>query len=196
MLLLRTTTREVIASNQAGIDIGAVCGSTCFETWGQNQDPCPWCLAQDLWATGKEQHTVIDAGEKVMEAHWVPVSDDLYMHYAFDITDRKRAEEKLRERDRVIQQALSISRSFAFDWDTASDQVLRSEGCKLIFGAGNAEICDATSALFSRHIHPDDRARFERLSHGLAPEVDTYTTDFRLMLNGGRSGHWRRHGYN
>ena len=55
VLLLRTTTREVVASNQAGIDVGAVPGSTCFDTWGQNPDPCPWCLAPDLWATGKEQ---------------------------------------------------------------------------------------------------------------------------------------------
>ena len=31
------------------------------------------------------------------EAHWVPVAGELYLHYAFDITDRKKAEQALVE---------------------------------------------------------------------------------------------------
>ncbi|MGD0231216.1 MAG: transporter substrate-binding domain-containing protein, partial [Syntrophorhabdales bacterium] len=185
VLLLRTTTREVIASNQAGINVGAVCGSKCFETWGQNQDPCPWCLAPDLWATGKEQHVVLEAGEKVMEAHWAPVADDLYMHYAFDITERKRAEEKLQEKERVIQQALSISRSFTFDWDTATDQVRRSASCKTIFDIDYDEMVTATSERFSQRVHPDDRSRFEKLLRNLTPAADTYAAYYRLVRNDG-----------
>jgi len=185
VLLLRTTTREVVASNQAGIDVGAVCGSKCFETWGQGQDPCPWCLAEDLWATGKEQHVVIEGDGKVFEAHWVPVADDLYMHYAFDITERKRAEQKLQEKEQLIQQALGVSNSFTFDWDAATDEVRRSDSCKNIFGIDSEEMCDATAALFSQHVHPDDKSRFEELLRNLTPTADTYTTQFRLVLSDG-----------
>lgn len=31
------------------------------------------------------------------DAHWLPVSDDLYMHYAFDITERTDAEREIRD---------------------------------------------------------------------------------------------------
>ena len=185
ILLLRATTREVVASNQPGINVGAVSGSKCFETWGQNEDPCPCCLAQDLWTTGKEQQMVLDAGERVMEAHWVPVSDDLYMHYAFDVTERKRGEEKLAEKERMIQQALSISRSFTFEWDPSTDRVHRSDSCKKIFGVDGDEMCDDTFEGFSERLHPDDRARLHELLRSLTPARDTYTTDFRLLLTDG-----------
>ena len=185
VLLLRKATREIVASNKAGIHVGAVCGSTCYETWGQNKDACPWCLAPDLWATGKEQHVVLEAGDKVMEAHWVPVTDDLYMHYAFDITERKRAEEKLQEKEQIIQQALSISRSFTFDWDVATDQVQRSTSCREIFGSDGDEIVNDTAKRFSQRVHPADRSSFEAVIHNLTPAADTYTTNFRLILTGG-----------
>ncbi len=185
VLLLRTSTREVVASNQAGMDIGAVPGSTCFGTWSQRQDPCPWCLAEDLWLTGKEQHVIIDAGEKVFEAYWVPVSDELYMHYSFDVTERVRAEEKLREKEQIIQQALGISNSFTFDWDLATDRVLRSDSCRKIFGIDYEEMCDATSEHFGRHVHPDDSSRFEKVLHGLTRVSSTYVTDYRLKRSDG-----------
>ncbi len=185
VLLLRTTTRQVVASNQAGIDVGAVPGSTCFGTWSQRLDPCPWCLAQDLWATGKEQQVIIDTGEKVFEAYWVPVSDDLYMHYSFDVTERFRAEEKLREKEQIIQQALGISNSFTFDWDVATDRVLRSESCRKIFGIDYDGMCDATSEHFSQHVHPDDLSRFEKVLRSLTRVSDTYVMDYRLMRSDG-----------
>jgi PAS domain S-box-containing protein len=185
VLLLRVQTREVVVSNRAGINVGAVCGSTCFKTWGQSQSPCTWCLAQDMWTTGKEQSTVIEVGEKVFEGHWVPVTDDLFLHYSFDITERKRAEEKLLENEHVIQQALIISNSFAFDWNTVTDQVHRSASCKKIFGIDYEKMVNATSRDYSQHVHPDDRLRLEHLLLNLLPTADTYTTDYRLMLSDG-----------
>ena len=120
-----------------------------------------------------------------MEAHWVPVTDDLYMHYAFDITERKRAEEKLQEKEQIIQQALSISRSFTFDWDVATDQVQRSTSCREIFGSDGDEIVNDTAKRFSQRVHPADRSSFEAVIHNLTPAADTYTTNFRLILTGG-----------
>jgi PAS domain S-box-containing protein len=120
-----------------------------------------------------------------MEAHWAPVSDDLYIHYALDITEHKRAEEKLQEQERLIHQALSISSSFTFDWDTATEQVNRSAGCKKIFGIDGHEMCDAPSGRFFQRVHPDDRSRFEKALRDLTPAADTYAMDFRLVLSDG-----------
>ena len=96
-LLLRPSTREIVASNQAARNIGAVPGTTCFATWGQRENPCPWCLAPSLWESGQPQHLEIEASGTVWDAHWLPVGPDLYMHYAFDITERKQMENALAE---------------------------------------------------------------------------------------------------
>jgi two-component sensor histidine kinase len=94
-LLLRPQTREIIVSNAVAVKIGAVPGTRCFSTWGQRQDPCPWCLAPALWATGGAQHLEVEALGIFWDAYWIPVAEDIYMHFAFDITARKRAEEAL-----------------------------------------------------------------------------------------------------
>jgi signal transduction histidine kinase len=108
VLLLRVQTREVVVSNRAGVKSGAVCGSTCFKTWGESQGPCEGCLAEDMWTTGNEQSSVIEVGGKVLEAHWVPVTDDLYLYYSFDITERELAEKERTELERQLHQSQKI----------------------------------------------------------------------------------------
>ncbi len=102
-LLLRPHTREIVASNQAGLEAGAVPGNLCYATWGRRNDPCPWCLAPTLWATGNAQHAEIEVLGATWDAHWIPVDENLYMHYVFDITERKRAEQ---ERQHWLKQVL------------------------------------------------------------------------------------------
>ena len=96
-LLLRPSTREIVASNQAGGQIWRSSGDLMFATWGQRDNPCPWCLAPELWKTGQPQHLEVEAGELSGSADWAPVGPDLFMHYAFDITERKRMEDALRD---------------------------------------------------------------------------------------------------
>jgi PAS domain S-box-containing protein len=96
-LLLKPSTREIVASNRYAAEVGAVPGKRCYATWAKRDAPCSFCLAPTLWATGKAQHLEVEALGVVWDAHWLPVSDDLYMHYAFDITERKKTELALRE---------------------------------------------------------------------------------------------------
>lgn len=91
-LLLKPETHEIVASNKAAIKVGAIPGKTCYETWAQRANTCPWCMAPKLWKTGKEQHAEVEYMGIFWDAYWIPVSDDLYMHFAFDITERKKIE--------------------------------------------------------------------------------------------------------
>lgn len=104
-LLLRPHTREIVASNRAGHEIGAIPGRKCFSTWVKRKDPCPWCLAPVVWEKDEAQHQIVKTPETVWDAHWIPVSQDLYMHFAFDITESKRTEELLREKEEQFRQA-------------------------------------------------------------------------------------------
>ena len=96
-VLMRPKTREIIASNAVAIKAGAVVGRRCFETLNQREAPCPWCHAPELWESGEAQHIEYEAQGLIWDAHWVRISDDLFMHYIFDVTDRKQAEQALRQ---------------------------------------------------------------------------------------------------
>jgi len=103
-LILKKDTREIVASNRAGQEIGAVPGKTCFQTCALRDDPCPFCLAPEVWKKGQLQHTVAKNHGTWYEGIWAPLSDDLYVHYIFDITERKLAEEELEKLNRELEQ--------------------------------------------------------------------------------------------
>jgi PAS domain S-box-containing protein len=96
-LLLKSSSREIVALNKAGVAVGAVSGKTCFSSWGKRESPCPWCLAPELWATNTPQHLEVEALGVIWDAYWVPVEKDLYLHYAFDVTEKRRTEKKLQD---------------------------------------------------------------------------------------------------
>jgi hypothetical protein len=95
-VLLRPFTRKIVASNKTAITTGAIKGAKCFSTWGNSETPCPWCLAPNLWESGKEQHLIVESLGIIWDAYWIPVNKDLYMHYAFDITKQNRKKSKYR----------------------------------------------------------------------------------------------------
>ncbi len=97
VLLLKPGTREIVMSNQKGIEVGALPGKHCYETWGQRKNPCPWCLAPKVWETGEPQHSIINALGTIWEANWVAIRKDLYLYYAFDITDQAKRVQKLED---------------------------------------------------------------------------------------------------
>ena len=103
-LILKKGTREIVASNQAAKQFGAVTGKTCYETCVQRDDNCPFCLAPELWATGEPQHLEVEYESTHYEGIWVPLTEELYVHYIFDITDRKKAEEALRQAHDDLEQ--------------------------------------------------------------------------------------------
>jgi len=100
-LLLKPSTREVVASNKAGREAGAIPGTTCYGTWGQRTDPCPWCLAPKVWEKDGPQHIEIGAVGLFWDAHWFPIDEDLYLHYAFDISEKKKMEGQLQQSQKM-----------------------------------------------------------------------------------------------
>lgn len=95
-LILEKDTHKIVASNRAGREIGAVPGKTCFETSALRGDPCPFCLAPEMWESGQMQQVEVEYRGVWYEGIWAPLSNELYVHYIFNITERKKAEEDLR----------------------------------------------------------------------------------------------------
>ena len=95
--ILKKGTREIVACNQAAKDAGGSPGKTCYQTCAQRDDPCPFCLAPELWNTNEPKQLEVEHMGRYYEGIWVPLSEELYVHYIFDITERKHAEDALRK---------------------------------------------------------------------------------------------------
>jgi PAS domain S-box-containing protein len=107
-LILKKGTREIVASNKFAQELGAVPGQTCFGTCAMRDDICPFCLAPELWTTGQSQKVEVEHNGTWYEGIWEPLSEDLYVHYIFDISGRKQAEEEKKRLEIKLRQSQKL----------------------------------------------------------------------------------------
>jgi signal transduction histidine kinase len=94
-LILKKETREIVASNENARKIGGAIGKTCYGSLAQRDKPCSFCRAPKVWATNEPQRIEAEYEGKYYEGIWIPLTEDLYVHYIFDISNRKQAEQKI-----------------------------------------------------------------------------------------------------
>jgi len=108
------------------------------------------------------------AGETVwVQAHVSLVYDDNGLPvYAIgqvqDITERKRAEESIRESGRQLAEAQKLAQLGSWEWDIASGEVTWSEELYRILGLDPETDVPSYSTLFER-VHPDERRKAEAI---------------------------------
>jgi PAS domain S-box-containing protein len=123
-LLLENKTRRIVASNKAAAEAGAVPGKQCYATWGRSDQPCPWCLAPNLWESGKALNDQFWGLDIYWDAYWIPVGEDLYLHYAFDITEEQKNREAL---EKVHEELEKRVRERTLELQKSHEQLLHSE---------------------------------------------------------------------
>jgi len=106
-----------------------------------------------------------------------------------DITERKRAEEALRQSEAYLAETQRLSHTGSWAFDLASNKYIYvSEECLRIFEMDAQEGLPNREAV-SRHIHPEDWDRVrESFERSLREGVDT-STEFRIVLPSGTVKH-------
>jgi PAS domain S-box-containing protein len=161
-ILMRSHTREVVAINQAARDAGCRMGKTCFETWPQFDNPCPWCLAPNLWAEGKAQRCAVEALGVIWDANWIPVSDDLYLHYAFDITDLRKREKELRVSEEQHQMILQTAMDGFWITDMENRLLEVNESYSRMSGYSPEELLSMTVSDLDTEVTGEDIAKLKK----------------------------------
>ncbi|HEY3615270.1 MAG TPA: PAS domain-containing protein, partial [Candidatus Sulfotelmatobacter sp.] len=98
-----------------------------------------------------------------------------------DISDRRRAEEELRESEERFRLAVQAGAMYAYEWDVATDVIVRSPDYMNVLGS-TVEPSRLTRQQLLDKVHPDDRANFIASVAELTPENPTSHTTYRILL--------------
>ena len=96
-----------------------------------------------------------------------------------DITERKRTEQEFRKSEERVRLALLDGRMFAYEWDVASDVIVRSAEASQILGIDNASPTTDQQVLTA--IHPGDRERVSASVAKLTPEQPDLRISYRMI---------------
>lgn len=101
--------------------------------------------------------------------------------YVFDDTERKRAEEELRESEARLKRSQEIAKLGSWELDLANQRLTWSDEVYRIFGIQPQEF-GATYETFLEAVHPDDRAAVDAAySSSIREGRDTYEIEHRVV---------------
>ena len=98
---------------------------------------------------------------------------------ARDITERKYSEEELRKSEERFRLAAQAGNMFAYAWDAATDELVRSAESARILGIDEAT--PTTGQEILSRVHPDDRERLLAAVAGLTAENPNLQITYRIM---------------
>ena len=102
-------------------------------------------------------------------------------------TQRRRAEQSLRESEDHLRLAIEAGGIGVWDWDVVGDQLIWSDRCKALFGLrSDAQI---SSTIFESLLHPDDREQAWQVLNRCLEQHRDYSAEYRIVWPDG-SVHW------
>jgi PAS domain S-box-containing protein len=97
----------------------------------------------------------------------------------FDLTERKRAEEALRQREEWLRLAHAAAHSGAWEWDLRTNLNIWSEELWKLYGL-EPHSCEPSYAAWLEVVHPDDRPTAERTVEEAARKGIDLIVEFRV----------------
>ncbi len=101
-----------------------------------------------------------------------------------NITERRQAEDKLRQQQMLLQESQTLSHLGSFEWDIRSNRLTWSDELFRIYGYQPGEI-EITVEKFVSHLHPEDRRKVEGAIHAACSGAAGFQTEERILRSSG-----------
>ncbi len=117
-MLIDVKTRTVLSANRFAMEGGAKINCQCWDDFGHrnfisekhknliendperkrdNKIKCDFCLADEAMESGQHERKEVEINGTILDTWWVPVDENIYLHYAIDITDIRRTQKELED---------------------------------------------------------------------------------------------------
>jgi PAS domain S-box-containing protein len=104
-----------------------------------------------------------------------------------DVTERKEAENALRQSEMYLAEAQRLSRTGSFGWRVASGEIVWSEETFRMFGYD--KVPSIKHATVFQRVHPEDRARVEQTIDRASNDGKDFEHGYRLLMPDGSVKH-------
>jgi two-component system sensor histidine kinase EvgS len=218
LIAVHDTDHNIVWANKAylkttGLSLQEIEGKKCYSVWRLGK-PCRGCPVTLSIEDGEPHEAELTPQNQdhwpISQGSWLSKSAPLKdaegrvivaVETAYDITDRKRAEDalkqlttelatRIRQRTAELDEAGAVLR-IAFDHSPIGKALVAPDGR---FLNGNAALCrilgyskeELLTKTFQEVTHPDDlEADLANVKQVLAGEIDTYEMEKRYLHNGG-----------
>ncbi|WP_052670781.1 PAS domain S-box protein [Draconibacterium sediminis] len=144
-------------------------------------------LSSGKQVSGMEAVLRLKSGEKREVLIWgesiVINNEPCMMAQIIDISERKEAEEQLREREAELSNAQDLAQMASWRYDFATNQQTVSENYAKLFGFDETEA--VTFEHFLSRVHPDDAWNMNPDNYSFSPDAPPIVFDFRFNQNDG-----------
>jgi len=122
--------------------------------------------------------------ENWFEVNAYPSSQGLAVYFR-TVTERRHAEQALRQSEERFRLLSKATNDAIWDWDLLSDDLWWNEGFESLFGYRRSEL-EPDSRSWTARIHPDDNIRVTRLIYAVIEgEADFWTDRYRFLHKDG-----------
>jgi PAS domain S-box-containing protein len=168
------------------IQFGSFEGRKCYRYLHGREAACPWCKNDAVFSEGKmaswEWHSEkIARTYDVMEVPLKNVDGSVSKLVVFrDVTNRKQAEQALRESEQDLNRAQAVAHTGSWRLDVRRNRLLWSDETHRIFGIPGRT--PMTYESFLSGVHPDDREYVDR-KWAAALGGEPYDIEHRIIVD-------------